>query len=240
MGTHTPKRLAFAFAASLAAAALLCPPTPAQSGQKRNADPAPPPPKPLAYGDPVTAKAGRLEGSTYTNDYFGLRLTVPEGWRVADAQGVEQIKERGAEALSGGSPEKLAQASAEAKRIVNLITIGELARDERGASTAMLLIAAEPVASWLITSGRDYNEVVKRQLLGSSAKYVIDESGGSESVGGVEFAVLTSHCESADGTVRQKFYSAVRKGHALFMVSTYLSDKGARDIAEVLKTVKFH
>jgi hypothetical protein len=236
MGTHTPKRLTFAFAASLAAAALLCPPSSAQSGPKRNTDPAPPK---VAYGDPLTPKAGRLEGSTYTNDYFGLRLTVPEGWRVADQQGFAQIEERGAEDLAGGSPEKQAQANATTKRVVNLITIGELVQDEKGASTAMLIIAAEPVAAWLITSGRDYNEVVRRQLLSTHMNYVIDDPAGSESIGGVEFAVLTSRRETAGGVVRQKFYSTVRKGHALFIVSTYLNDKGARDIGEVLKTIKF-
>jgi hypothetical protein len=199
------------------------------------------PPKVVPYGDPKSARAGRLEGSVYTNDYFGFQMTIPEGWRVADAEGVAQIGEAGAEAISGGSPEKRAQASAAYQRVVKLLTVGELVQDEKGATTAMLMIGAEPIASWLIASGRDYNNVLKQQLLSSPLKYEVEETMGTETIGGVEFAVMSARSESSAGVlVKQKFYAIVRKGHALFFVSTYVSDKAVKDIAEVLKAVKFH
>lgn len=214
------------------------------SGQSRppvKTDPVARPSIILPDDDPQATKTGKLVGSVYTNDFFRFQLTVPDGWHVADAEGVAQIGERGAEAMSGGSPEKKAQASAAYQRTLKLITIGKLVQDEKGDSTALLIVGAEQVPSWLITSGRDYNNVVKRQMLNTPMKYEIDETMGTESVGGVEFTVMNVRSETSTGVlVKQRFYSAIRHGHALFFVTTYVSDKGDKDLAEVLKTVKFH
>lgn len=186
----------------------------------------------------VTPHTGRIENSVYTNDFFNLRLTIPEGWRVADAAGVAEIDQKGVEAMSAGSPARKEQIARAAEKVVNLITVGKIVPSERGNAPAMLIVVAEPIPSWLVTSGREYNAMVKQMMTGSGVNYELEDAG-TETVGGVEFAVMRATSEQPAGTVRQKFYSAVRKGHGLALIWTYMNEQGEQAIAEVVKTIKF-
>ena len=71
------KRIAFNALAHAALLALLCAHAAGQAGVQQ-----PPPPSPQP-----AINAGTITDSAYVNEYFGLRLMIPEGWNVYDAQG---------------------------------------------------------------------------------------------------------------------------------------------------------
>lgn len=230
------RRINLAIALLIAAAAL----GPAAHAQQRRGKrkPAPPPRATRLPNNAAAAESGRLENSVYTNDYFGLRLRVPEGWNVSDRAGVEQINERGVEAFSGGSQSRKEMLDRAAQKLISLITVGKLIPGEKGDTPAMLMIVAEPIPAWFVKTGRDYNGLVKRMMLSSGVKYEMEDAG-AQTVGGLEFAVMNGSSEQPAGMVRQKFYSIVRRGHGLAIIWTYLTDQGEQEIAEVVKTIEF-
>ncbi len=69
--------------------------------------------------------AGTLEGSTYTNSYFGLRLTFPDGWEAQDDRTKQKIRDRGKETITIDDPTKQARMNESVSNTVNLLMLFE-------------------------------------------------------------------------------------------------------------------
>ncbi|HZG53850.1 MAG TPA: hypothetical protein VEZ40_17230, partial [Pyrinomonadaceae bacterium] len=79
-----------------------------------------------------------------------------------------------------------------------------------------------------------------RRLLESSAMPVQVAAGmRSETIGGMEFAVIDVSSEQASGTIKQHYYATLKQGYALFFISTYGGDLSEKAVEDVLKSVKF-
>jgi hypothetical protein len=197
----------------------------------------PPPPKEYT-AESLGADQGQVVGSIYTNDYFGVHLTIPEGWRVADEAGTRQINETGAKLMAGDSAEKRARLEEAAKKTLSLLTIGKPISTAAGVESAILILAAEPIPACLIKTPQEYLGHAKRLLPSSAMKMKVGEEIRTETIGGVEFAYFELESEQPGGVVKQKYYATLKKGYALLVISTYSSDKSLQAIEEVLKSVK--
>jgi hypothetical protein len=216
----------------------LCPPASAQQG--RGAQKKTPPRGKVIAELPLRPDAGRVVGSTYANDYFGFQLTIPEGWRVADNAASRQLNEDGAALVAGDSAERREQLREAVAKNVNLITMGKMITAASGASeSVVLIVGAEAVPAWLIKTPQEYIGQARRLLQSSAMKVNVAEGTRSETIGGVEFAVLDVSSEQPGMVVRQHYYATLKKGYALFIISTFASEPAAQAIGEVLKTVKF-
>jgi hypothetical protein len=65
----------------------------------------------------------------------------------------------------------------------------------------------------------------------------IDKDVYHESVGGVDFAVFDTI--SGDGAVRQRYYSTILRGYALFFVGTYVNGDDLPTLNGIIRSVKF-
>jgi hypothetical protein len=100
-------------------------------------------------------------------------------------------------------------------------------------------VGAEPVPAWLIKTPQEYIGQARRLLESSAMRVNVEEGTRSETIGGVEFAVLDVSSEQPSGLIKQHYYATLKKGYALFFISTFASDQSADAIEEVLKSVKF-
>ena len=57
---------------------------------------------------------GKVEGLSYTNEFFGLSIQIPDKWAVQDKQSVDEMQEVGKEAVAGDD-EELKKAMDESK-----------------------------------------------------------------------------------------------------------------------------
>jgi len=227
-------------AAQLAVVSLIfCLPVAAQRGQRARKK-TPTPPRREVIAEIVTRPdAGKVVGSTYSNEYFGLQLTIPDGWRIADQAVARQIDQQGADLIAGDSAEKRKFLREAASKNINLLTMGRLISTDDGSETAMLIVGAEAVPAWLFKTPQEYASQARRLLQSSAMQVKVEEGTRNETIGGVEFAVLDVSSEQPGGLVKQHYYATLKQGHALFIISTYLSDRSAQAIEEVLKSVKF-
>lgn len=222
----------------LAVAALcFCLPVAAQNGAGARTQATPPPEK--SRTDRIVPDKGQVVGSTYTNEYFGLQLTIPEGWRIADDAVKRQMDEEGAALVAGDSAERRAQLKEAASKNINLLTIGKVLPAKGGSESAMLIMAAEAVPAWLLKTPHEYIGQVRRLLESSAMRMNVEAGTRSETIGGVEFAVIDVSSEQPGGLIKQKYYAMLKKGYALVIISTFASDQSSQAIAEVLKSVKF-
>jgi hypothetical protein len=223
---------------SAAIALFLCLPVAGQKGRRGAA-------KPPAKRPGVTAVAGivpdegKVVGSTYSNEYFGMQLTIPEGWRLADKAAAQKIDQQGADLVAGDSAERRAQLREAASKNINLLTMGKLIPAGDTTESALLIVGAEAVPTWLVRTPQEYVSQARRLLQSSAMPVTVKEGTRNETIGGVEFVVLDVSSEQPGGLVRQHYYATLKKGYALFIISTFASERSSEAIGEVLKSVKF-
>jgi hypothetical protein len=207
------------------------------AAQKRRVAPKPPAKKPGVAV--IVPDEGTVVGSTYTNEYFGLQLTIPEGWRIADKASAQKIDQLGADLVAGDSAEKRAQLREAASKNINMLTMGKLIAVGGVSESALLIVGAEAVPAWLVKTPQEYVGQARRLLQSSAMPVKVEEGTRSETIGGVEFIVLDVSSEQPSGLVKQHYYTTLKKGYALFIISTYASNQSSEAIEEVLKSVKF-
>src|SRR5437588_8761656 len=142
------KRIVFNALAQAALAALLCIHAAGQAGVQPQ-----PPPTP---GHEPAVSAGTITDSAYVNEYFGLRLTIPEGWNVYDAQGRQMVLERGRKMITSSDKSVQAGLDAASARTVNLLTVTKLPQGQSGMTNAVFACGAEPLAGSSVKTGEDY------------------------------------------------------------------------------------
>src|SRR5438067_2324524 len=225
------KRIAFNAFAHAALLALLCAHAAGQTGVQQP-PPSPPSPQPAV-------NVGTITDSAYVNEYFGLRLMIPEGWNVYDAQGRQMVLERGRKMVTSSDKSVQAGLDAAASRTVNLLTVTKLPQDQSGMMNAVFACGAEPLAGSSVKTGEDYLAAVKKLLPYAQVAYHVEEDIGSENINGQDFGVLTLKVEGPVGTVRQKYYAVAKRDYALFCISTYTNEGDRLLMTKAMSSISF-
>jgi hypothetical protein len=62
----------------------------------------------------------------------------------------------------------------------------------------------------------------------------------SERLGGLEFDVMELELKIPGNTVKQKYYSTIKKGYALCFIMSFTTDEEESAVHKVFDTVAFH
>jgi hypothetical protein len=178
---------------------------------------------------------GKVTGSSYANNFFGFRLTIPFGWKVQGQEVKELLSEKGRESIKTGNSQTNAQIDTSVDNTVNLLT---LFKYDVGSSTdfnASLICGAE----WLprAMSAEQYLSNAKRVLDMSSSQQgrYSYKPFTNETVGGEVFSVM----EVGTSAINQKYYVSIKKGYALFFILTYATDEDEAVLRQALRSVRF-
>jgi hypothetical protein len=206
-----------------------------------------PPPRPAARIVPTDANGqpnveqGRLEGGTYTNDYFGVSFNVPPGWVAQDAVMKQRIIDTGKEIVGRGANDKKVEGiESSLKRTHFLLSISkyDLSKPPPGFN-ALIMCMAERVPSAVIRTGEDYIASMVKMTEGTAAKIELNGPVRTERVGGVPFAVVDAKLTTPSAVAAQKYYVMVKDGYAFMLGYTYIDETDAKAFADVIKSVKF-
>lgn len=214
----------------------------AQSGAPRVEPPPPPPPRPISVPAQLSIDPGRLEGNTYSNDFFGISFIVPEGWVAQDAEAKRQVAERGRAIISeGATQQKKAATDAAMNRTYLLLSTSKYDPTQpRPGFNALLMFVVERVPTAIIKNEADYITLALNTLKGTSATAKLLEPVRAERVGGQTFMVASIKMSLGNGaTAVQKYYVKLTKGYALTFIYTYVDEPDLKFFEDTLKTVKF-
>lgn len=197
--------------------------------------PPPPPPKPVATED----VSGTLEGSTYTNKFFGFTLTLPDGWQAQDKDVQQQLTRRAREKAKEfkSVDQRAAQSSVPGPTLL-LLAI----KPTNGATNPIFFAAAENIAlAFNIRTPPQYIAQVRRYE--KESPVVMEDKVTTERVGGVEFAVVgirpRDPTHAASATVQERYYVTLRKNHAISFVLTYHTPDQMQACLDVLNSLTF-
>ncbi|HEY2975890.1 MAG TPA: hypothetical protein VGJ48_25470 [Pyrinomonadaceae bacterium] len=211
---------------------VLCGATFAQSS-KRAASPSP-----TTAQTPTLPQASHLRGvvtgSVYENDYFGLRFAVPTGWSIHDDATKKNFMERGKAEIVAKDDQDRAGLDAAAERTLILFTASKIPLASTGQFNAVFMVLAEPVS--LSTTVPGYIEQLKSILQQGKTPVSFSEEQ-VETINGVQFHTFTTTFGSPANLVRQRFYLLIKKGHALALISTIVSDSDTEVMNSIIKSV---
>ncbi|HKG14391.1 MAG TPA: hypothetical protein VKB12_13770 [Pyrinomonadaceae bacterium] len=210
---------------------------------RQKADP-PTRPGPIVLGDPKVEQpfdAGRVEGGTYSNDFFGFSMTLPKGWAVLGADDNKKILDTGKEMVQEGASEKKKQGlEASLVRTHFLVTASKYPTGTAGPEfNALLMCIAERIPTAVIKTGADYISVMQRTFEGTSTKLELSSPLRTQKVGGADFTVADVKLTVGPVVTAQRYYIRITKGYALAVAYTYYDDADLKTFDALLGTVKF-
>lgn len=207
----------------------------------------PPPPRQAAAVVPTDANGqapverGRLEGGTYTNDFFGVSFNTPPGWVAQDAAMKQRILDTGKDIVGQGAPEKKAEGiEASLKRTHFLLSVSKYDLSKPPPDfNALIMCMAERVPSAVIRTGEDYIASMIAMTEGTAAKIELTGPVRTERLGGVPFAAADAKLTTPAAVAAQKYYVMIKGGYAFMLGYTYVDEADAKAFADVIKSVKF-
>lgn len=171
-----------------------------------------------------------LQERVFIIDYFGLEITFPEDWEIADDEFNETLLEIVREEAATEKP-KTARELEYSLANSRILATGYLRSED---SAAVLLVAAEKVSipnfvpkmfiDGYVSSNLDPGEVLIKRV-------------DKEMIGGVEFAWAETGIRKE--SQRTRMYVANRRGIALEITISYETQKQLEASLAVLRTLKF-
>lgn len=212
----------------------------AQSAQQKDE---PPPPRPVAPPAPAgaTPDPGRVEGGTYSNDFFGFSMTLPKGWVVLDADDNKKIMDAGKGLVEEGASElKKKGVEAAIVRTHFLVTASKFPAGTPGPGfNAFLICIAERIPTAVIKTEAEYVSAMQRPFDGTSTKMELSSPLRTQKVGGADFTVADMKMTVGPVVTAQRYYVRITKGYALVAAYTYFDDADLKTFEEMMGSVKF-
>jgi hypothetical protein len=177
-----------------------------------------PPPVPTLVNVIASEK---LDGATYTNGYFGLRLAIPEGWHVSE----DATKKTFIEGKTYLKPTDAVQRADMDESMTNSAVLLTLLRsDPVGSIQTSFIVLIEKLPAPDIRA-RAYVTNLRQLLLeNTSLNYAVGKDVHDETFNGQRFVALDVFSAKPDSRVNQKYACQMRKGYALCIIETYGTD----------------
>ncbi|WP_157972893.1 hypothetical protein [Aureibaculum luteum] len=191
---------------------------------------------------PTDFDYGKVEENTYTNDFFGLTMEIPDGWHVQDQETQKILQNEGANAIGG---EKLAKAIKAAEiTSANLLMASQFDlatyQDPKVLNSNFTLVAENlGISSATIKDGDAYLEVSKKQFRNNNVPIEIKGDTKKIDIDGKTFHYFDGVLTMQGLKIKQRYMSTILNGFAILYVATYGSDDQLENLMQVLNTTRF-
>jgi hypothetical protein len=110
----------------------------------------------FAQGNAAKIDFGSIEGSVYSNRYFGLKLTIPENWQVQDDETKKRIMALGKEGLAGNNKQLEKALDASLLNTLNLLTVFQYPAGSGAKFNPNFACVAEKISHFPSMTSMDY------------------------------------------------------------------------------------
>ncbi|HSI90657.1 MAG TPA: hypothetical protein VK927_06035 [Adhaeribacter sp.] len=183
---------------------------------------------------------GQVSGNTYTNNFFGFKVAIPEGWSVKTEEQKKEILDLGSQLMAGDDATMKALVKAAEVKTANLLFISQY---EQGApvdfNPSFGLVAENLTNSPGIKSGNDYLFHAKKFLANSQVKYTFEKEVYNKKIGNQDFAILETSVAFPTGKIRQDYYVTVKNNYSLIFMATFGTKENKKELDKVLKSIEF-
>lgn len=189
---------------------------------------------------------GNLDGSTYTNDYFDLTFTIPQGWSTSTKQEVQRAVQAGAEILGSDNEDtgkKLEEVTADEK-LTDLVMVRKYPKSCKAEfNTSFNLTASDVgavgwVSSFFKKSPTIYLEGMSEQLAryGLNVKFT---EPTERKIGKTRIASSDGMMEYNAKTIKYRYLLAIKRNHALTFTFCYIDDADLKIYESIIDSIEF-
>ncbi|TYQ18054.1 UNVERIFIED_CONTAM: hypothetical protein Cloal_0458 [Acetivibrio alkalicellulosi] len=183
---------------------------------------------------------GSMDGTKYTNNYFGMSIEVPEEWVVQSEEEKMELMKLGIELSAGDNEEFKKMLEKGAFQTVYLLSVFKHDVGTVEQFNPSFSCYAENLSLIKgVKNSKDYIEQMKKGLKEAQIPYEISDTILSEKVGGKNFDVLETTIDFMGFEITQRYYFKDEKGYILCFITTYTNNDEKRELEKILKTVKF-
>lgn len=196
--------------------------------------------KDKAGGGPKQDLAAAVGKNVYRNEQFGLTITAPEGWYVADSEVTKQLMEVGADvSLANQSAAKRDALKASVQRSTNIFSFFRHPPGTPTESNPGLLGMAENVGMEPgITSGRDYFFHARKVLEMGAVPTKIAPDYNQRTIGGQKFDRMDVVMGEASQAIQERYFAARHGASMVVLIEAYRTDEELAELDRVLDSIK--
>jgi len=183
---------------------------------------------------------GAFNHSVYTNNYFGLAVTIPADWSIQDQEEQRRIMKLGGNLLAGEDKNLKTLMKAGELKTVNLFAAFKYPVGTPVTFNPSVMALAEKVGQLPgLKRGKDYLFFVRQTLESGQVQVSFPKDIYTERLDGVDFDVMESVITIRKITVKQKYYATLIKGYALSFIVSFANDDEESSAQKILNTVTF-
>lgn len=190
---------------------------------------------------PEKVDPGSIEGSTYSNKFFKMTLTIPEKWLAHSADETDPLRKQGSELVAGQNKGMKDRMEAAEPNVVYLLNISRYPLGYTGAFNPSFQCNAEKLGMLSgVSTSSDYIANFRKLISQGQGqlKYTLGDTY-TEPIGGMNFATLDAQATMGQISLHQKLCVCVIKGYALSLIMTFSSEEDLATLNDVLKSVSF-
>jgi hypothetical protein len=179
---------------------------------------------------------GTLNGTTYTNSYFGMTLKFPAAWKLLADQKKKEMADSGAKKLGENIDAETQRAAEEALRTTtfNLLTLIKYGPTQQ--PEANIVIAAERLPEAMTS---DAYLTILHDLTKKDRSVVDLSDVKSETISKRPYAVFLQKVNNGGTIVQQKYHAYVDGGYALAIIMTFTNDSQRTEMTRILGSIQF-
>jgi hypothetical protein len=186
---------------------------------------------------------GKTENGIYTNNYFGIEVTVPAKWIVQSKAQIDSIFNTGNMILEERNKEPDSDLKkVETKTPILLMAFKYPADSAIAGYNPYFMITAEkfdPLSG--IKTGVDYLANERNLMEQAKIGYHVTSDYSIRSIGNKEFDVLGfTKAVGEQMDVKRVYHVRIEKGFALGIMISYASDKKEEELPDMLNKIKFN
>src|SRR5215470_1735664 len=190
---------------------------------------------------PEKVDPGLIEGSTYSNKFFKMTLTIPEKWLAHSADETSPLRKQGAELIAGQNTGMKDKIEAGEANVVQLISLSRFPLGYTVTFNPSFQCNAEKLGILSgVSTSNDYIANFRKLIVQGQGqlKYDVGDTY-TESIGGVTFSAVDARATMGQLSLNQKLWVSIMKGYALSFIITYASNDDLATLSDVLKSVSF-
>lgn len=157
---------------------------------------------------------GTLSGQNYTNNYFNLSITIPDGWQTEDNIALTQ---EGTDSTSTDA---------------STYDLAYLLSASKGDSTGFI---AQSSDIGTLVSSKNFLELYKVAL----TEFVFPREVYTQNLNGTNFNVLEFQATDNSGIAYGKIYAAVVKGQICLFTIAYSDSAGLAEVNQIFSSINF-
>lgn len=182
---------------------------------------------------------GTMEGRTWTHDYFGLRVRIPEDWHIFDDAEKAMVTSAGTDLVAGDDQNMRRQLEAAAPRTLTLLGVSRHPLGTPVSFNPNVVIMSERIGGFPgIRSASDYVSLMRQTLEQSQIQVSFEGTESNVRLGPLPADRMASTIQMGLMQIRQRTYVALKGDYVLIATLAYTDDEQLAALEEFCASIE--